>query len=146
MTPFLRRFFSLTFLGAGVVLFAACSGESEGQRCELTDDPGGANNGPGGSDCASNLQCYAASTLGGVAALYAQEQSDPNLGICCPANRQQATTSICAVQLSPPGGDGGFVDAATDGASAPGSEAGADASSSDSSSDAPEDSPGDGPG
>jgi hypothetical protein len=134
MTPSKRRTLSLAFAGAVVVLFAACSGESEGQRCELTDDPGGPDNTPGGSDCASNLDCFAAGTLGGAAAQYAADQNDPNFGICCPPNRAQATTSICALQPSPPGGDAGFVDASKDSSA---DSAPLESSTSDSPSDSP---------
>ncbi|MGO8998358.1 MAG: hypothetical protein ACLQVI_33990 [Polyangiaceae bacterium] len=145
-----RRFFSLAFAAIVAAVCAAplaCSGESEGQRCELTDDPGGDNNGPGGSDCAGGLECYAAGSLGGVAAQYAQAQDDPNFGICCPDDRKNATTSICALQPSPPGSDaappadsgGSTGDSAVSGdSSAPDASSESDsAATPDASSDAP---------
>ncbi len=110
-----RRLFSFLFVAAITALgIAACSGESEGQRCDLTDDPGGPNNSAGSSDCAGNLVCYPAATLGGQAATWANGNS--NFGICCPLNRDTSTTSVCAYQPSPPGGDAAApADAATDG-------------------------------
>ena len=142
-----RRLLSLLLAAAlaGLVV-VACSGESEGQRCELTDDPGGPNDSPGSSDCAGNLVCYAAGTLGGQSETWKAEINDPNFGICCPLNRDQATTSVCGIQPSPPGGnaappDGGASDgAAQDGGDASSSDgqAGDTAPTSDSSSpDAP---------
>jgi hypothetical protein len=135
-----RRLLSLAFAALLVALFSvACSGESEGQRCELTDDPGGTDNSPGTSDCANGLKCYSGGTLGGAAAQYASAQSDPNFGICCPYNRTQATTSICSLQPSPPGGDAGFPAEASTGDSA------VPDASTDSPEDAPNDSPADSP-
>jgi hypothetical protein len=156
MTRTTRRLLTFAFAATSVVLFGACSGESEGQRCETTDDPGGPDNYPGGSDCASNLDCYPASQLGGVATSYASAAQDPTLGICCPPNRALATTSICALQPSPPGGDAGFVDGggtsdapSGDSSSLEGSatsEGSTSEASSDALSDSPPDSTSDGPG
>jgi hypothetical protein len=127
-----RRFLSLALAVSVVALcLVACQGDGEGQRCEYTDDPGGANGGPGGSDCASTLDCYRASSLSGIAATYASEAQDPNLGICCPPDLAAATTAICAIQPSPPGADAApppTPDAATDGPSEA-SETGAEDSS-----------------
>jgi hypothetical protein len=147
MTRTTRRLLTFAFAATSVVLFGACSGEGEGQRCETTDDPGGPDNYGGGSDCASNLDCYPASTLGATATSYASAALDPTLGICCPPNRALATTSICSLQPSPPGGDAGFVDGGTSDAPSGDSsalEASTDGSSpSEASSDAPSDAPAD---
>jgi hypothetical protein len=133
-------------LTLGLVALGACSGESEGQRCSTTDDQGGQNgvdSPPGSGDCASGLYCYAAGTLGGVAGLYAQQENDPSFGICCPAQRSQATTSICALQPTPPSGDAAPPPGAgaSDAGDAGTSDAAGDVEAPDSSSDAPADSP-----
>jgi hypothetical protein len=105
-TPLQRRFLSLAFVAAFVALcLVACSGQSEGQRCSTNDDPGGSDNSPGTSDCATGYRCDPAGSLGGAAAQYASEQTDPSFGICCPYDRTKATTSICALQPSPPNSD-----------------------------------------
>jgi hypothetical protein len=145
MTSLLRRFSRIALAASLVaVCLVACSGESEGQRCELTDDPGGYNDLPGGSDCANNLECYPAGELGGVALSYASTQNDPSFGICCPVDRANATTSICALYTSV-GGDAApppTPDAASDGPSETGSD---DASTPDAATDSPLDSAADSP-
>jgi hypothetical protein len=153
MTSLLRRFSPIALAASLVaVCVVACSGESEGQRCELTDDPGGDNDGPGGSDCASGLECYSAGELGGIALSYASTQNDPSFGICCPDDRANATTSICALFTSVSGDAAPppATDAASDGPSETGT---ADASAPDVGTDSPidsatdsaEDAPGDSP-
>jgi hypothetical protein len=95
-----RRFVSLAFVAAFIALCpAACSGQGEGQRCSLADDPGGPNNTPGSSDCSGNLVCLPASDFQGLAA---DQLLDPNLGICCPAQRVAGDpVAICALGTSP---------------------------------------------
>jgi hypothetical protein len=140
---------SFTAVGALVALvaasFAACSGESEGERCSLLDAPGGpsgTNFSAGSSDCAGDDVCWPAADLGGAAAAYAEAIQDPNFGICCPQSRAKATTGICSAggnplndaSIAPPEAGSG-----TD--TGVGSEAGADAGDTGTETDATSDGP-----
>ncbi len=119
-------------LGA-VALGAACSGQGEGERCSVLADNGG------NEDCAGALLCVASGQLNG-------SSSDR----CCPADRTQATTAVCAVQsavgidagLPPEGGtaEGGDLEA---GAADARPDVAADARP-DVAADAPTDAPADG--
>jgi len=129
-----RRLFTAVAAASFAVALCAsgCSGQGEGERCNVLDDNSG------DSDCASGLECYAATTLGGVA-------EANNTDICCPTDRAQATTAICSIAPSPPGGNPAPPpDAGPDARAS--SEGGADGSSdapADSTNDAPLDSPND---
>ncbi len=100
---------------------SGCSGEAEGERCDVNDDNSG------NDDCASGLICYASTNLGGVA-------EANHTDICCPSDRTQATTSICAQSPTPPGGNPAPPDAGPD-----------TGVKSDGATDAPTDSPTDAP-
>jgi hypothetical protein len=121
-----------------VVLSASgCNNEGEGERCDTNDD----NNGD--SDCASGLECKSAYGLPGAEG-YGNETTSPTLGICCPTDQSQATTTVCAINPAPPNSNPGVPDAGSDagGSGEAGSDASTDASA-DSANDAPLDSPSD---
>jgi hypothetical protein len=128
LTAFAAASFALALCASG------CSGQGEGERCDINDDN------TGDSDCASGLQCYAAATLGGVA------ETD-HTDLCCPINRTQATTSICSIAPSPPGGNPAPPDGGADtGVTTEGGTADAPSDSPpDSPNDSPLDSPADAP-
>jgi hypothetical protein len=96
-----RRFFlpALAAVLAAGLAFAACSNQSEGDRCDHTDDNGGAD------DCKYPLTCQGKGSFGDV---------------CCPPPGGQATTAICAGTVST--GDAGSAIEA--GASSDGGDAG----------------------
>jgi hypothetical protein len=74
---------------------AACSGDGEGGRCDIKDD---SQNPAGTSDCASGLVCTPPSQLSGQASSWTTGNGNDNtLGVCCPAIRANATTSVCAL-------------------------------------------------
>ncbi len=98
-------------LGVGLVL-PACANQAEGDRCDTRGD----------DDCQSGLICTKANLLNGAG----------NADRCCPQNRAEATTSVCALS-STPGSD----------AAPPGDASSGDAAASDGGSDAPEDAPAD---
>jgi hypothetical protein len=89
----------LVVIGA-VAFAAACSGQGEGERCSTQAD----NN--GNDDCAGDLVCTPGGQING---------NGPDR--CCPADRTQATTPVCAVQtavgINPGGPDSGAVDTGT---------------------------------
>jgi hypothetical protein len=118
-----RRFLMPAALATFIlaVCVSACSGEGEGQRCDLHDDPGGSDNSQGTSDCASGLRCYPPGSLGATATAFAGADNliDPNFGVCCPYNLDLATTAICQTQRIPTGADAAApVDAGEPGDSA----------------------------
>ncbi len=102
----------LAFVATGaVVLAAACSGQGEGERCSVLADSNG------NDDCAGSFVCTPAGQLNGS-----------STDRCCPADRTQATTPVCAVQTAV-GIDAGLpTDANTtaDGATEAGSDAAKD--------------------
>jgi hypothetical protein len=86
MTLPMSRRVSIVFSAAlvGVVaLAAACSGQGEGERCSTQADNSG------NDDCAGSLVCTKAGSLNGS-----------STDRCCPADRTQATTPVCAVQTA----------------------------------------------
>jgi hypothetical protein len=112
--------FALAFsVGLVAIPFAACSNQGEGDRCDRRSDNTGTD------DCQDGLVCTAQSELGSAA------QSD----ICCPLDRTQATTTICAVHFAPAdsglAGDGGSTDSAS------GDDSSSDAPPESSANDAP---------
>ncbi len=132
-----RRFASFAFVAAFTALCLssqACSGQGEGERCSLSDDPG-SDGTLGTSDCANGLKCWQVESLGGAAAAYGA--TDKTVGVCCPYQRSPSDpVSICATSPNPPASnaappDSGVGDASatSDGAS---SEAGDAASAPDS--------------
>lgn len=130
----------LAALGLTLLLAAACTGQGQGQRCELA--------GNGNLDCQDGLICVAAANItlpGG---------GSSNSDICCPVNRTTATEDICKEATVTPGSDASIPDtgapdtgvdsSSKDGASDAadgGADGGADGASSDASSDAPVDAP-----
>jgi hypothetical protein len=135
---------SRVLIAAAVALFAVvlsasgCNNEREGERCDTDDDNSG------DSDCASGLVCESAYGLPGATG-YGNTATSPTLGICCPSDPAQATTTVCALNIAPPDSNPGVPDAGDAGISV---EGGADSSSDatlDSPSDSPLDSPGDAP-
>lgn len=110
--PLLVAFVAL----GGAMLGAACSGQGEGERCSTLSD----NNGD--SDCAGDLRCVAAGQLNG-------SSSDR----CCPQDRSQATTPVCAVQTAVGIDAGGPVDSGgtTDTGAGEGGDAAKDSASTD---------------
>jgi hypothetical protein len=92
-----RRFaWAAVAISSLTVSIFACSGEGEGQRCDLRDPPG-ADNRPGSSDCASGLTCYQASTLSGAGATYGGSSDKDTIGVCCPSSRSATDpVTICA--------------------------------------------------
>ena len=87
-----RRFLVLPFLTvvALAVLFAACSNQGEGERCDVRADNQGTD------DCQLGLMCTPAFMLSGTA------MSD----VCCPGDRTTAAAgSICALPMNSVGAD-----------------------------------------
>jgi hypothetical protein len=113
-----------------------CSGQGEGERCDIHAD----NNGK--DDCAGDLLC----TPGG------QLNGSNNTDRCCPSDRTTATTIVCqlpaagGIDAAPPIDAGQDAPATTDGpvADAPVSDAPPTDAPSDSPVDAPVDAPEDG--
>ena len=97
-----------------VIAAPGCSGQGEGERCDVRAD----NNGT--EDCAGDLVCIKAGDLNGS-----------NTDRCCPADRTGATTDVCKLPTA-----GGI-----DGAPPPDAGPSPDATSGDAPSDAPSDSP-----
>ncbi len=120
---------ALAFAVALGVSSPACSNQSEGDRCDRNDDNGG------NDDCGNGLICTRYDTLGGAAAA---NQTD----ICCPQDRAQATTAICALHANTTGADAATP---TEGGSDTGSpsEAGPDTSTPEAGSDTGSDAPAD---
>ena len=102
----MRPFRPLFVVATVCALFAGCSDQGEGERC----DP---NN--GNLDCQSGLNCIKASDLA------VSKGSADKWGLCCPANPQAATIDAC-FRKSTILGDGAVGDSAT-----PPSDAGHDA-------------------
>ena len=116
----------LVVVGSIAAFGGACSGQGEGERCSTQAD----NNGD--DDCAG-LKCWPAGQLNGS-----------STDRCCPADRTQATTPVCAVQTATGIDAGGPVDSgsvtdtgATEGGDAAKDSAGGDTGASDGGSDAP---------
>lgn len=123
-------------LGLALLLAAACTGQGEGQRCQL---------GNGNDDCQDGLICYAATdiTLPGG--------GSSNSDICCPVNRTAAVEEICKQANVTPGSDASIPDTGTpdtgtdtgakDGAADGGTDAASDGAvdAADASSDAADD-------
>ena len=78
--------FSVALAGV-VALAAACSGQGEGERCSALADNSG------NDDCAGSLVCTKSGSLNGS---FNSSSGDR----CCPADRTQATTPVCAVQTA----------------------------------------------
>jgi len=74
----------------GAASVAACSNQGEGERCSQLAQNGG------NDDCQDGLVCTSSTDLG--------TGSD----ICCPQDRTQATTAVCAIKRAPVGGDAGI--------------------------------------
>ncbi len=110
--------FGLVVIGA-VAFAAACSGQGEGERCSTLAD----NN--GNDDCAGSLVCTPAGQLNGTA-----NSTDR----CCPADRTQATTPVCAVQTAI-GIDSGLPSDGSTAADVTPSETGTDAAPKDTGTD-----------
>jgi hypothetical protein len=83
---FLLLLVILAIVPIAFVLPAGCSGQGEGERCDVHAD----NN--GNDDCAGDLVCTAGGNLNG----------SNNTDRCCPADRTKATTLVC--QLPTAGG------------------------------------------
>ncbi len=109
-----------------VVLSASCTGQGEGERCQLAN---------GNDDCQSGLICYAANTI-----TIPGTTSQSNADICCLPNRVASTEDICKLSASTPQSDAAINDssATTDtGTGDASSDTGSgDATSSDGASDA----------
>ena len=133
--PVQRRFFAKTVaffssLAVIAVSLSACSGQGEGQRCDVRDD---SESPPGSSDCASGLVCdTGAPGIAGYSSTSAQAGKS-YFGLCCPPNRANATTAACGAGTTI--GNPGFPEAGTDatagGGDAASSEAGSDGATSD---------------
>ncbi|HEX7605047.1 MAG TPA: hypothetical protein VF316_25695 [Polyangiaceae bacterium] len=120
----------LAFLGLALFLAAACTTQSEGQRCQFAN---------GNDDCDNGLACVEGKliTLPGG--------GNSNADICCPVDRTQAVEDICKLSPVTPGSDASIPDTGTpdsaadtgakDGAS-DASDAASDAGSDGASSDA----------
>ena len=135
------RFAFGPFVAVGVALFlaVACTGQGEGQRCQLAN---------GNDDCQDGLVCYAANliTLPGG--------GNSNADICCLVDRTQSTEDICKQATITPGSDSGIPDTGipdtgTDSSSKDGAADGAadgsgDGASTDAAGDASSDAPSDG--
>lgn len=112
-----RSFLLFTLsLGGWAALVAACSNQSEGERCDKASGNGGDD------DCQAGLRCIA---------VQAQGQATQTF-VCCPADTTQATTAICqapqavGLDAAPPATpDAGAIDAGAD--SAPPGDASSDA-------------------
>ncbi len=115
------------------MLFAACSDQAEGERCDTR------NTRLGSDDCQPGLICVPGADLGASGANYCYGSASANsgtalittCGVCCPADRANATTSVCLITSTLPGADAApppVTDAATDDA-ADSSSTGDDASS-----------------
>jgi hypothetical protein len=132
----IARYFLLVVVLCSVpvaIAFPGCSGQGEGERCDIRADSNGDD------DCAGDLKCFAAGSLNGS-----------NTDRCCPADRTQATTEVCklptasGIDAAPPPVDAAGSDAPTDGPV--GTDGSADApadSEADSGADAPADAPAD---
>jgi len=125
-------FVPVAALGLALVLAAACTGQGEGQRCQVNAVDQAGN---GTSDCQDGLVCTPASKIvlpGG---------QNSNADICCPADRTQATETICLQPAVTPGSDAsipdtGTSDSATDTGAKDGASDASDAGSDGASSDA----------
>jgi hypothetical protein len=111
------------------VLSASCTGQGEGERCQLAN---------GNDDCQSGLVCYAASTI-----TLPGTTNQSNADICCPANRADSTEDICKTGNATPTSDASINDSSSNpdtgtdaSGDATGSDATGDATSSDASGDA----------
>lgn len=139
MTRRLVPWFAALAIGGGSAIvisyLGACSGQTEGERCDVRSD----NNGT--DDCASNLVCTPSGQLNG---------SDTDR--CCPADRTTATTLVCqipstgGIDAAPPGdsatGEAGpdtGADGGHDGAASDASDASDGATTTDGAGDAPVD-------
>ncbi|HEY2510721.1 MAG TPA: hypothetical protein VGI39_07690 [Polyangiaceae bacterium] len=107
------------------VSLSACSGQGEGQRCDVRDD---SESPPGSSDCASGLVCdTGAPGIAGYSSTSTQAGKS-FFGLCCPPSRANATTAACGAGTTI--GNNGFPEAGTDATAG-----GSDASSGDAASD-----------
>lgn len=77
---------------AAIPLFVGCSNQGEGERCAVLNNS---------DDCQEGLTCVAGFAL----------NPPQNSDICCPGNRQVATTTVCLI----PGGDAAIPNAPPDG-------------------------------
>ncbi|CAN5326195.1 hypothetical protein BH09MYX1_BH09MYX1_41400 [soil metagenome] len=132
-----RLLLAFVSVGALAAVVVSCTGQSEGQRCQVQNND---------DDCQSGLICTAAAqiTIPGTG-------KASNADICCPLDRSQATEDICKVSAISPGSDAGLTDsstvldtgtpdAASDGQATDAGSDGATDGGSDASSDAPNDS------
>ena len=115
----------LVFLGLALFLAAACTTQSEGQRCQIAN---------GNDDCDNGLVCVEGKliTLPGG--------GNSNADICCPVDRTQAVEDICKLSPVTPGSDAsipdtGTTDSATDTGAKDGASDAGDASTDGASSD-----------
>ncbi len=119
------------------MLFAACSDQAEGERCDTR------NTRLGSDDCQPGLICVPGADLGSSGANYCVGTSGlvTTCGVCCPEDRANATTSVCLITSTLPGADAAppfsGTDAGDAAAEAPDSSStGDDAAGDDASSDA----------
>jgi hypothetical protein len=118
---------ALAAIGAAASLVVACSGQGEGERCSLQAD----NN--GNDDCAGDLVCTAAGSLNGS-----------STDRCCPQNRAQSTTPVCATQTATGIDAGAPIDSGSTDAGTDGGDASKDSPSGETGSDGGSDAPADG--
>ncbi len=90
-----------------IVVFAACSDEGEGDRCDTRNTRNGSD------DCQQGLSCVPGSDLGSAASGYCEGVT--TCGVCCPEDRTQATVSVCALGSTLPGADAAPPVTTTDG-------------------------------
>ncbi len=80
-----------------IVIFAACSDEAEGERCDTRNTRNGSD------DCQPGLICVPGGDLGTGSNAFCLDA--PNCGVCCPVDRTTATVSVCQLSASLPGAD-----------------------------------------
>lgn len=99
MLPWRRTttFSGIALLGLLAAAFVACTGQGEGERCDL--DRGGEDPSTGTSDCNSGLVCVRSSAVG------------ENTDVCCPKDVSQRT-GICKPKATTTT-DSGTADTAT---------------------------------
>jgi hypothetical protein len=86
---------------AMIVIFAACSDEAEGERCDTRNTRNGSD------DCQPGLVCVPGGDLGSAGSEYCLANGSlvTTCGVCCPVNRANATVSICQLSSTLPGAD-----------------------------------------
>ena len=95
----LRRIASAVFavlVTSVVVISAGCSDQGEGERCDTRATRSGSD------DCQAGLSCVPFSDLGGGATTC---DGITTCGVCCPDDRTQSTTDVCALSTVLVGAD-----------------------------------------